>query len=229
MCFLIIGKYVITGDTYLCEYLTKKFKKLENRGIVPTNRAAHASIFIDHYFFVYGGALGGGELADDTLYQVDTLTITDKAFWSGKACNGVSPGARYGHVMAFLKPFLIIYGGNTGNETVGDVWINDIFGNCEWKKADTGQDNPPPRVYHSASICRTGTANGMMVVFGGRGNDNQSLSDAWGLRKHRNNQLDWMRAPYRNNSIKPVERYQHRTMFIGTLLLIIGGRGQQVG
>lgn len=112
---------------------------------------------------------------------------------------------------------------------MGDVWVNDIFGTCEWKKTDTGQDNPPPRVYHSASICRTGTANGMMVIFGGRGNDNQSLSDTWGLRKHRNNQLDWMRAPYRNNSIKPAERYQHRTMFIGTLLLIIGGRNQQVG
>lgn len=81
----------------------------------PTNRAAHASIFIDHFLFVYGGALGGGELADDTLYQVDTGTLTDKVYWSGKPCNGVSPGPRYGHVMAFLKPFLIIYGGNTGN------------------------------------------------------------------------------------------------------------------
>lgn len=25
----------------------------------PTNRAAHSAIFIDHFVFVYGGALGG--------------------------------------------------------------------------------------------------------------------------------------------------------------------------
>ena len=131
--------------------------------------------------------------------------------------------------MGYLKPFLVIYGGNTGNEPVGDVWVNDIFGVCEWKKVDTGNDNPPPRVYHSASICRTGTANGMMVIFGGRGADGHPLNDTWGLRKHRNNSLDWMKAPYRNANNKPAERYQHRTLFIGTLLLIIGGRSNNVG
>ena len=41
--------------------------------------------------------------------------MTDKAYWSVKACNGTTPGLRYGHVMGYLKPFLVIYGGNTGN------------------------------------------------------------------------------------------------------------------
>lgn len=226
-----IGKYVITSDTYLCDYIHKKFKKLESRGMAPTNRAAHATVYIEHFLFVYGGALGGGELADDVLYQLDVLTVTDKAFWSIKSCIGASPGARYGHVMGYLKPYLIIHGGNTGNEPVGDVWINDIMGVSEWKKADTGMENPPPRVYHSASICRMGTANGMMVIFGGRGADTQPLNDTWGLRKHRDNRLDWMKAPYRNSSVanRPSERYQHKTLFIGTLLLVIGGRNNQVG
>ena len=71
----------------------------------------------------------------------------------------------------------------------------------------------------------------MMVIFGGRGADGQPLNDTWGLRKHRDNRLDWMKAPYRNNSVqtRPAERYQHRTLFIGTLLLVIGGRNNQVG
>ena len=71
----------------------------------------------------------------------------------------------------------------------------------------------------------------MMVIFGGRGADGNPLNDTWGLRKHRDNRLDWMKAPYRNVNInsKPVERYQHRTLFIGTLLLIIGGRNNTVG
>lgn len=62
------SKYVITGDTFLCEYFNKRFKKLESRGAAPSNRAAHASVSIDHFMYVYGGALGGGELADDQLY-----------------------------------------------------------------------------------------------------------------------------------------------------------------
>jgi protein phosphatase len=68
----------------------------------------------------------------------------------------------------------------------------------------------------------------MMVIFGGRGSDGVPLNDTWGLRKHRDGRLDWMKAPYRNNS-KPAERYQHRSLFVGTLLLIIGGRNNQVG
>jgi hypothetical protein len=102
--------------------------------------------------------------------------------------------------MAYLKPYVIVYGGNTGSEAVGDIWKIDIMGNCVWEKVTTGQENPPPRVYHSASICRTGTASGMMVIFGGRGGDGIPLNDTWGLRKHRDGRLDWMKAPYRNNS-----------------------------
>lgn len=43
----------------------------------------------------------------------------------------------------------------------------------------------------------------MMVIFGGRGADGQPLNDTWGLRKHRDNRLDWMKAPYRSTSNKP--------------------------
>ena len=93
----------------------RKWKKLENHGTPPTNRAAHSSIAVDHFFFVFGGALGGGELADDNLYQLDFLTLTDKAYWAVKNCKGSTPGARYGHVMAYLKPYIVIYGGNTGS------------------------------------------------------------------------------------------------------------------
>ena len=169
----------------------------------PSNRAAHTSICIENYLYVYGGALGGGELADDALYQLDVSPPLEKAFWTIKNCNGSSPGARYGHVFGYLRPYLIIHGGNTGSEPIGDVWVNEINGNSEWRKVDTGYDNPPPRVYHSASICKMGTANGMMVIFGGRGADGQPLNDTWGLRKHRDNRLDWMKAPYRNTSNKP--------------------------
>ena len=54
-----IGKYLITGDTFLCEFLNKKFRKLEPKGVPPANRAAHSSVFVDNCLYVFGGALGG--------------------------------------------------------------------------------------------------------------------------------------------------------------------------
>jgi protein phosphatase len=64
------------------------------------------------------------------------------------------------------------------------------------------------RVYHSAALCNTGSANGMMVVFGGRTADQSALNDTWGLRRHRDGRWDWVRAPYRVNGETPTHRYQ---------------------
>ena len=80
--------------------------------------------------YVFGGALGGGDLADDNLYEIDTNLITDKVNWAVKDCKKTSPGGRYGHILGFIKPYLIVHGGNIGSESVGDVWVNDIFINC---------------------------------------------------------------------------------------------------
>lgn len=85
---------------------------------------------------------------------------------------GNTPGRRYGHSMVYIKPSLVVFGGNTGSEAVNDTWTLDLvkapFG---WKKIDCNGDIPLARVYHSASLCVSGAANGMMVIFGGRGND----------------------------------------------------------
>jgi len=64
--------------------------------------------------------------------------LTDDAVWILKNCKG-SPGTRYGHVMSYLKPFIIVYGGsNSGNQTIGDLWKIDVEGNCVWEKIETG-------------------------------------------------------------------------------------------
>jgi hypothetical protein len=41
--------------------------------------------------------------------------ITDKAVWNIKNTKGPSPGVRYGHIMGFIKPYLIVHGGNIGS------------------------------------------------------------------------------------------------------------------
>lgn len=40
---------------------------------------------------------------------------------------------------------------------------------------------------------------------------------------------DWVRAPYKNDKELPVGRYQHTSLFIYSMLFIIGGRTNTVG
>jgi protein phosphatase len=69
----------------------------------------------------------------------------------------------------------------------------------------------------------------MMVAFGGRTSDQTSLCDTWGLRRHRDGRWDWVKAPYKANGETPTPRYQNSTLFIGSLMMVIGGRTNQVG
>lgn len=68
----------------------------------------------------------------------------------------------------------------------------------------------------------------MMVCFGGRSADQATLSDTWGLRRHRDGRWDWVKAPYKSGEA-PTPRYQHSTLFLGPLMMVIGGRTNQVG
>ena len=70
---------------------------------------------------------------------------------------------------------------------------------------------------------------GMMVIFGGRTNDQSALNDTWGLRRHRDGRWDWIKAPYKQNVEEPLARYQHSTIFIGTMMIVLGGRTNTVG
>lgn len=47
-----------------------------------------------------------------------------------------------------------------------------------------------------------------------------------GLRKHRNGVWDWVKAPYLPG-ITPKGRYQHSSLFLGTLMFTIGGKGDE--
>ena len=40
----------------------------------------------------------------------------DKASWIQVPVVGATPGSRYGHTLVFMKPFLIVFGENTGRK-----------------------------------------------------------------------------------------------------------------
>jgi hypothetical protein len=120
---------------------------------------------------IFGGAVGGGGLADDNLYVFE-LKNDENPLWIPVQVVGTTPGRRYGHSMSLVKPFLIVFGGNTGTEPVNDVWsLNLEKSPYTWAKMETSNEQPCVRVYHSAAVCSMGSANGMMVIFGGRTSD----------------------------------------------------------
>jgi hypothetical protein len=50
------------------------------------------------------------------------------------------------------------------------------------------------------------------------------------LREERQqNRWDWVKAPYKATGEQPTPRYQHSTLFLGPLMMVIGGRTNTVG
>lgn len=59
------------------------------------------------------------------------------AKWNELNVEGEKPSKRYGHVLVFNKPNLILFGGSTGNNTINETWILDLMKtNFIWVKLD---------------------------------------------------------------------------------------------
>lgn len=173
---------------------------------------------------MFGGAVVGGKIAQEQLF--DLRVVDDlRAVWAEVRVNGERPGPRYGHSLTFAKPNLVLFGGSNGSETMNDTWILNLQNNLfQWTKLDIVGPIPTPRVYHSADLCQFGGANGMIIIFGGRNIKNQTLNEVWGLRRHRDGKWDWTRPPEKSDQHAQLDRYQHRSIFYGSLMFNIGGK-----
>ena len=230
-----VDTYSITNECF-CQDIQNNpvsftWRKLQNTGTIPCSRAAHACCKIeDNRQLLFGGATGAGGLAPDILYLM--LLHKERAIWSEVDVVGESPTKRYGHTLTFTSPFVVLFGGNTGNVNMSDSWALNIDKQpFVWAKQDCKGDIPSPRVYHSADVCQSGAAAGMIVIFGGRRGEKQdSMNDegCHGLRRHRDGKWDWVRAPYLGNGMKPRARYQHSGLFLGSLMFVVGGRTYNV-
>lgn len=236
------GKYSITSDLFLFDCISKFWSKIDALGTPPAPRAAHAATNLEGgEIAIYGGAAGGGGLSSDEVHILRFVGKEDKMsmnnnftngnwIWGVMTTTGTSPGRRYGHTIVYSKPYIIVFGGHIGNEPSNDVFTLLVDkGSGRWMKVDTKSVAPPPRVYHTASLCTHGSASGMMVIFGGRGTTQSALGDAWGLRRHRDGRWDWVKAPSKKEGTKPTPRYQHTSFFINSLMVVVGGRRGEAG
>jgi protein phosphatase len=156
--------------------------------------------------------------------MLDLSNGEENCRWISLPTSGTSPGKRYGHTMCYLKPYIVIFGGNVGNRIINDIWLINIDdGILEWKKLEPTSDLPSGRMYHSSSVCKHGGAAGMVIIYGGRNEQGFALNDTWGLRKHRNGTWDWVKAPY-STSYVPYKRFQHTISFYYNFMIVLGGR-----
>ena len=100
--------------------------------------------------------------------------------------------------MIFTKPFLIVFGGTSEeNKCLNDLWILNIddfdVEKFQWKQIKFKGKTPSPRTYLSGCVCKGGKAKGMIVIYGGRGENKTLYNELWGLRRHRDGSWEWVK------------------------------------
>jgi protein phosphatase len=217
---------MVSTDTYLLNMQSNKWTKLEGSGSSPSGRVGHAAVSAtENQLVLYGGVSGSnGYLVADELYLLDVDITTGKGCWSIVPVNGQSPGRRSGHTLTYTEPFLVLFGGTIGSAMLNDTWILDTIKSVYfWQKIEGIKALPSPRAGHTATLVTYGKSRGIIAIFGGRGAAQEPLDDTWALRKLQNGTWIWERAVYRKDQEKPVGRYFHTSLCIGTVLFSLGG------
>ena len=221
------GVYRITNDTYSFDCKANKWSLLKpkNSEEAPSPRAAHSSTALElNQMVIFGGAHSHGNLVDNELYLLKFGSTETNAKWIKVPIEGSKPSSRYGHSLVFFKPYILIIGGNIGNEPTNEVWSLSIEKSpFFWTKLEFKETEPSARVYQAVTIWKSPEQVDMVLMFGGRNNKNIAMNDLWGLRRHKSGVWDWVKAPMKNDKI-PMERYQHSMICINSMVLLIGGR-----
>ncbi len=221
------GVYKITNDTYSYDCRLNKWTFLKPKNSIedsPSPRAAHGSTAVEsNQLVIFGGAHSHGNLVDNALYLLKLSSNEAQGKWVRVPVEGQKPSPRYGHCMVFFKPYILVVGGNIGNEPCNDVWALTIERSpFFWQKLEF-KDQPEARVYHSACIWKSKKKWDMVLIFGGRNRNNKALRDLWGLRRHTSGVWDWIQAPNKTQQM-PTQRYQHSMICSENLAIVIGGR-----
>ena len=224
------SEYQITNDIFIFQPQIQQWRRVlteKNIRDKPSPRAAHSATAVENrQMVIFGGAHNNGKLVDNDLYLVK--------FYDGDCryikvpVSSQKPSSRYGHSMIYLKPYILVIGGNVNNNPSDEVWLLSIKKSpFEWNQLSfDNDDSPSPRAYHSTTLWRSFVNSDMILLFGGRNGSNQALNDLWGLRRHNNGSWDWIPAPVKIKSghFNATKRYQHSLVCLRDLLIVIGGR-----
>lgn len=109
--------YQITNDIFSFNSNTGKWTKVKSKDKknIPTPRAAHGATAIENLqIVIFGGAQAQGSIVDNELYLLKLMTDEAQCRWVKVPVEEPKPSSRYGHSMAFVKPYIFIIGGSIG-------------------------------------------------------------------------------------------------------------------
>jgi hypothetical protein len=198
-----LGALTNFGRTYTPSVPLSDFWQTTSVGAnVPAARAFHTAVWIGNEMIVWGGAGGGGDLADGGRYN----PFTDA--WTSTSTTG-APGARQGHTAVSTGSKMIIWGGVHLGIALNTGAIYDPVTNTWTTMSTSGA--PAGRFEHAAVW--TGTE---MIVWGGF---NGSSRYADGARYNPTTNT-WAALP----AVSPGEaRSQHTAVWTGSAMLVWGG------
>ena len=109
--------YQITNDVFSFNSKKQKWSLVHPNSTknLPTPRAAHGATAIDNLqVVIFGGAQAQGCVVDNNLYLLKLMKDETLCQWVKVPVEEPRPNSRYGHTMAYIKPYIFLIGGSIG-------------------------------------------------------------------------------------------------------------------
>jgi hypothetical protein len=149
-------------------------------GPSPVARAQQSAVYAGTQMVVFGGAGARGLLGDTWSLHLGSGLEAWRQIVPGQATP--APSARRGHLAIHVPlpaPFVLLFGGLTGDGFKDDVWRLDLTAGAEaWGRLEPGGTGPTPRAWGCMGLDDQGTR---AIVFGGVGRTRAGTSDLDGF------------------------------------------------
>ena len=140
----------------------------------PSARMGHSMVYdpVGERVLLFGGSIWQNN--QYTFYN-DLWSFSDGA-WTEIDVPGSKPSGRFNIPMVYNLDThqMLIFGGFSSSDRIGDTWIYEIEGN-QWNRIQT-QSNPPRR---SDAAIAYDEENKVVVMFGGYGLNDVLYDDTW--------------------------------------------------
>ena len=111
------SNYQITNDVFSFNTKTHKWTKIlpKSKKNIPSPRAAHGATPIENLqVVIFGGAQAQGSVVDNDLHLLKLMNDESQCRWVKVPVEEPRPSSRYGHTMAYFKPYILLIGGSIG-------------------------------------------------------------------------------------------------------------------
>uniref|UniRef100_A0A3B0N9A2 Galactose oxidase, central domain/Kelch motif containing protein, putative n=1 Tax=Theileria annulata TaxID=5874 RepID=A0A3B0N9A2_THEAN len=230
-----LNKIIVSDKLYFldAQSFRPNWELLDTKN-TPEPRAFHAScviyVTLDTPILLVCGGFTHNKLLLETHLHVLNLG-SDNLTWSIFQTSGPSPPKRFGHSLAQVGNYVVLFGGCDGSNLLNDLWALNInygtflvpgkISSNSWMKVPFRGLTPPPRAFHST--CKTGiSSNSPMIIYGGLGGQVSPRTRLYALHSIRDDSLVWSILPVYVKCPSESRTFQTMT-FVNNCVVITGG------